>query len=368
MGFVQFPSILFRPARSIVLLLALSLTLSACRDRAPVTLSHFAAFGGQVDLSLVAVTSEQAEQAAAHVAQDFAYLERDWSSQGEAMARVNRLLAQSEPFVPPPSIVPLVRLGQSLESRSEGLVNLGLGRLVALWGFESGAPGGSLPASERITALVEASPSMASIQIEGLTLKGTNPALSLDLEPIALSRAIDLAIEHLKDLGVRNALLQSGRELRAIGERSGQPWRIPVRRPSGSAVLAIVPLRGDEALASISEQDRAFTYRGQLYHAILDPRTGWPANGVRLVTVMSGETVQAAAAARALFIAGPAAWPRVAGRLGVQHALLVDAEGRLHMTPAMAERLELVDAEESVEIAEPEWSVSRPVEEDGRQP
>jgi FAD:protein FMN transferase len=357
MGFVRSPSTLVRLARALLLLLVLSLTLIGCRDKAPVMLSRFTAFETQVDVSLVAVTRDQAERAAALVAQDFAYLERDWANDGEAMERVNRLLAQGEPFVPPPSVLRLVRLGQSLESESDGLVGLGLGRLVRLWGFDSTRESSHRPpAVEQISALVEAVPSMSSIEIEGLTLRGRNPALSLDLSPIARSQAIDLAIQHLKDLGVRNALIQAGGEQRAIGERSGQPWRIPVRRPSGSAVLAIVPLRGDESLATLTEQDQAFTYQGQLYHAILDPRTGRPATGARAVTVLSTEATHAVAAARALFVAGIQDWRRLAGRLGVRHVLLVDAEGRLHMTPAMAERLERIDADEPVEIAEPEWA------------
>lgn len=356
MGFVLFPSTSIRLARALPLMLVLSLTLVGCRDKAPVVLSRFMAFETQVDVSLVAVTRDQAERAAALVAQDFAYLERDWASDGEAMERVNRLLAQGEPFVPPPSVQRLVRLGQTLEAESEGLVALGLGRLVRLWGFDSAS--GSVhrpPSGERISTQVAAAPSMASIEIEGLTLRGRDPALSLDLGPVARSQAIDLAIQHLKDLGVRNALIQAGGELRAIGERSGQPWRIPVLRPSGSAVLAIVPLRGDEALVTLGEQERAFTDQDRLYHAILDPRTGRPATGARSVTVLSTEATHAAVAARALFIAGPKDWRRLAAHLGVHQALLVDAEGRLHMTSAMAGRLELVDVDETIEVVESEW-------------
>ncbi|MGQ9832051.1 MAG: FAD:protein FMN transferase [Thermochromatium sp.] len=356
MGFVLSPSTLVRTAHALSLLLVLSLTLTGCRNEAPVMLSHFTAFDTQVVVSLVAMTRDQAERATALIAQDFASLEREWASDGEAMRRVNRLLAQGEPFVPPPSILHLVRLGQTLESESCGLVNLGLGRLVRLWGFDAAAASSRRPpASESIRTLVEAAPSLSSIDIEGLTIRGNNPALNLDLTPIARGQAIDLAIQHLKDLGVRNALIQAGGELRVLGERSGQPWRIPVPHPSGSTVLAIASLRGDKALATVTEHERSFTDRGQTYHAILDPRTGWPATGTRSVTILGVDTTHTAAAARALFVAGPEDWPRLAGRLGVHRALLVDTEGCLPMTRAMAERLELVDTKDPIAIVAPEW-------------
>ncbi|SDY26300.1 thiamine biosynthesis lipoprotein [Allochromatium warmingii] len=345
-----------RPLALLLLLALVSLTLTACRDKAPVVLTQFTAFDTQVDVNLIAVTRQQAEHAAALVKQDFAYLDRDWSHHGEAMTRVNRLLATGQPFVPPPSVLRLVRLAQRLEAESDGLLNLANGALLRLWGFDAAEITPRPPPTEaQLAALLAAAPSLAALELQGLTLQARAPNLQLDLTPLARSQAIDLAMQHLQELGVRHALIQVGSgELRALGERSGQPWRIPVRRPSGSAVLAIMALRGDEALVTVNEQERVFTYRNQRYHAILDPRTGRPATGARSVTVMSTEATRAAAAARAIFIAGATRWREVAGRFGVQHVLLVDADGGLHLTPAMAARLERVDAAEQVELAEPE--------------
>lgn len=107
-----------RPLALLLLLALVSLTLTACRDKAPVVLTQFTAFATQVDVNLIAVTRQQAEHAAALVKQDFAYLDRDWSHHGEAMTRVNRLLATGQPFVPPPSVLRLVRLAQSSKPKA----------------------------------------------------------------------------------------------------------------------------------------------------------------------------------------------------------------------------------------------------------
>ena len=48
---------------------------------------------------------------------------------------------------------------------------------------------------------------------------------------------------------------------------------------------------------------------------------------------------RADAAATALTVAGPAHWERIAGRMGLRYVMLVDAAGRVYMTPAMAERI-----------------------------
>ncbi len=338
----------FGPRVLLIVLFSILLALSGCREKTPVVVSQFKAFGTRVDVSLVGVNREQAKQASVLLAENFAYLERDWTSTDSGpLPRVNRLLASNEPFVAPPSLVPLVRQCQTYEAQSNGLFNPAIGKLMELWGFDNGPLSHHPPpTSESIERLVKAAPSMAQIEIEGLMLKGDNRELQLDFHLIAKGYAIDLAMRHLLDLGVRNALIQAGGQLRAIGDRSGQPWRVPIRRTNSAGVFAVIAIRGDESVATSTEYDRNFIFEGKPYHAIIDPRTGWPADQTRSVTVVHNGVADAAAAATALFIAGPQAWRTIAENMSARFVLLVDMAGKVHMTRAMADRIELVDHDE----------------------
>ena len=335
--------------------LLLGLLLGGCRGETPVTTTRFNAFGSQVDLSLVGVNPGQAERAAAAIKQDFEFMHRAWHAwEPGPMGRINQLLPKGEPFVAPPSVMPLVRLSQRYAEQSGGLFNPAIGNLIDLWGFHSDSPECQPPPSQRsIERLVRANPQMSDIRIQGLELQGTNPALKLDFGPIAKGYAIDLAIDALRDLGVRHALVQIGGDLRAIGDRSGQPWRVAIRRPSGSGVLAILKIRGDESVGNAAAYERNFIYGGTTYHHILDPRTGWPAQDTLAVTVAHGDATTADAAATALFIAGPAHWHSVARAMGIRFVLLVDSKGALHMSPEMQARLEVMDASAEVRISQP---------------
>ena len=302
------------PARALLLTALLSVT-SACQDRTPVVVTRFTAFATQVDINLVGVSREQAPQVAAAI-------------------RVNRLLASGETFVPPPSMLPLLASCRTLESRSEGFFNPASGRLSALWGRDRGQP----PA-DQIARLVAAHPSLTQIEQQGLELRGTNPALALDFSRVAAGYAIDIATQHLLDLGIRNALVQVDGALRVLGDRSGQPWRLPILRASGSGVHAILAVRNREGVATVAEHDR-------LYHAIIDPQTGSPSGASRAVTVVHQDTLTATAAAMALFSAGPDDWERIAGKMGIRYVLMFDRAGGIHMSPAMAGRIEPVDAQD----------------------
>jgi thiamine biosynthesis lipoprotein len=303
-------------------------------------------------MSLVGVDQRQATEAATLIRQDFNFLEAAWHSwQPGPMGRINQLLVTDEPFVAPPSTMPLVRFSKEFESRSSGLFNPAIGYLMDLWGFHADTVRSRPPPPrQQIARLVEAAPSLAQIDIEGLELHGHNPSIKLDFDSIAKGYALDLAVEHLREIGIKSALVQAGSEVRVIGDRRGQPWRITIRRPSGSGVLAIVPMRGDESLVTKADYDRNFVFKGEIYHAIIDPRTGYPARGARSVTVLHRDATTAAAAATALFVAGPADWEAPARAMGIRYALLVDAEGTLHMNPAMAERIELVDSGVRVQL------------------
>lgn len=341
------------------LLLSLSLLggllMAGCRGETPVTTSRFSAFGATVDLSLVGVNPAQAQHAATALKQDFELMHRAWHAWDPGpMGRVNQLLPKGEAFVAPPSVMPLVRIGKLYAERSGGLFSPAIGHLMDLWGFHTDTPECQPPPSRQaIERLVKANPQMSDIQIQGLELRGTNPALKLDFGAITKGYAIDLAIEALRELGVRHALVQIGGTLRAIGHRSGQPWRVAIRRASGSGVLAILMTRSDEAVATVAAYDRNFIYGGTTYHHILDPRTGWPARDTLAVTVAHGDATTAEAAATALFVAGPERWHEVARAMGVPFVLLVDSRGSLHMSPRMQERLELMDPGAEVHLSPP---------------
>ncbi len=326
------------------LLLALLLA-AGCNRTEPVHNSRFLAFGTINDVSLVGVTREQAEAAVAALEEDFRAMHRAWHAwEPGPLGRTNRLLAEGVRFAAPPSVLTLVKRSRELAERSDYLFDPAIGRLIALWGFhDERIDCRQLPDPEEIEALVAARPSMADIEIDGIFLRSRNPLVQLDFGAIGKGYGIDLAIEHLREMGIENAIVNSGGDLRAIGSRGGHPWRIAIRSPSGSGTLGFVNIAGDESVFTSGDYERFCLRDGVRYHHIIDPRTGYPARGTRSVTVIHDNATEADAAATALFVAGPEGWHRIARQLGIRYVLLVDDEGVIHMNPAMAERVRLLE-------------------------
>lgn len=338
-------------ARRIPLLLTtvFALLLAGCPQPAPqVEVQHteFLAFGTLTELTLAGVDKQRAGEVVQALEKDFRIMESAWHAwKPGPVTRANWLLGEQRRFAAPPSVVPLVKASQELAAKSDNLFNPAIGGLIHLWGFQSDDSTASRPPPDpqAITKLVQANPRMSDIAIDGFMLASRNPAVQLDFGAIGKGYGIDFAIDHLRQLGVHNAIVNSGGDLRAIGSKGGQPWRIAIRGADGTGVLGELQIKGDESVFTSGNYERVFEWQGKHYHHILDPRTGYPARGTRSVTVIHDSATVADAAATALFVAGPKDWPRIAAQMGVSQVLLVDDQNVAHMTPAMAKRVTLTD-------------------------
>ena len=346
-----------RPAPSI-LALALTLPLMTACTKDAVYTGRFHAFGGLVDVTLVSVPVAEAQAAVAALAKDFAFMEESWDpAPGAPLARVNDLLAKGERFAGPPCVLPLIERGRALTELSDGLLNPAIGGLFELWGFyDHDAQGFRPPAPEDVASWVEKAPSLDDITVDNFFLSSANPAVRLDFSGFVRGYALDQAALHLEELGIKNAMINVGGDLHVTGSRAGHPWHVAIRRPNGTGVLATMDIKGDESVVTVGAFEEYRTWQGTHYHHILDPRSGWPADSARSVTVIHPEATLAHAAATALFIAGPDDWPGIAARMGVDQVVMTDAGNVVHLTPKAQKRLRFLEKPAATRIVDPKES------------
>ncbi len=325
----------------LVTICCLLFTLSACQPE-PETHQHSSLhFGTLIDITLYDVSAEQAEKAFVRLDQDFAYLHGAWSPwESGSLKRTNSLIATGASFSVGPSVLPLIEKSTELSQKTDQLFNPAIGRLINLWQFHRhNEPDITPPDDEDIRALVNANPRMSDIVHDGIKLRSNNTAVLLNFGAFAKGYAIDLEMQQLKNMGIQNAIINTGGDLKAIGSHGDRPWRIAIQHPRKDTWLAHLDTRNEESVFTSGDYERYYIYQGKRYHHILDPRTGYPAEGTQSVTVLHTDSGLADAAATALFVAGPDHWMRIARQLGLKEVLFVDADGVAHVTPAMHKRL-----------------------------
>ena len=331
-----------KPNYSLIALLCLIATvLSACERPTQPHQQKIYVFGTILDITLWGVDEKTARHAFTTLGQEFQTMHHEWHAwEPSLLTALNDDIAAGRPHRVAPSLVPLLISGKVLYKTSGGLFNPTIGHLLNLWGFQSeDRPNHPPPAQEKIAELVRAAPGMDALTIQGDKVSSSNPMIKLDMGGYAKGYGIDLAIERLKKLGIENAIINAGGDLRAIGSKDGKPWRVGVRHPQGKGILATIEISGDQSVFTSGNYERFREWEGVRYQHILDPRTGMPVEGVTSVTVIHDNGIEADAASTALVVAGGEAWHATARSMGIRYAMLVEDDGTLHMNPAMAQRL-----------------------------
>ena len=334
-----------RPRRPILTLIAYSVylllvSLAGCQRQQEQN-AEFYVFGTVVEGKLWGATEHQANQAFADLQKMFQRMHRDWHAwEPGRLTDINRAFAEGRPAEAEPGIVEMIRRSQQIEQATGGRFNPAIGRLIGLWGFHTSEYPiiGPPPGQADIDRILKHKPSSLDIHIQGMQLSSGNTSVELDFGGIAKGYAVDLAMRHLRELGIDSAIVNAGGDLRVMGRHGARPWRVAIRKPGGG-VIGAVEVHGDEALFTSGNYERFRQDQLKRYPHILDPHTGWPVAGVASATVITSEGILADAAATALVVAGEDEWAEVARALNLNQVLVVDESGAVFLTPEMDQRV-----------------------------
>jgi thiamine biosynthesis lipoprotein len=338
------------------LLLILALFLTVNREQR--FQQHRYVFGTWVDMTIWGVSEKRAHQAINAISTDFQTQHHQWHAwHSSPLTDLNQAIATGQTWnVQQASLLPLLVQAKRFSDQSDGLFNPAIGQLIALWGFHQDDLDNhhAVPPAEKIAELVALAPSLDDIEIDGKQVTSRNRAVQFDFGAFAKGYAVDLAIDKLRSLGIHNAIVNAGGDLKAIGQKGEQPWLIGIRHPSGKGVLAACSVSGEESVMTSGDYERFRESEGVRYSHLLNPRTGWPVQGLTSVTVIDRSGVLADAASTALSVAGLPDWHRIARQMGIKYVMLVDDVGTVYMNPAMAARIQFPSEKQpKIVVSEP---------------
>jgi len=325
-----------------LLILLTALLLTACSQPNPLHKTQLLTLGTLVSISIWDKDQELADKAVHRVEHSLNETHRRWHAwQQSDLTQINKKLSDGQSAVSTQDASELLRKAKNLAIRSDHLFNPAIGRLINLWGFHSDERlDGPPPSANKIQALLNAKPLMTDLSFNADEISCSNPAVQLDLGGFAKGYAVDLAIAELRASGIKNAIVNAGGDLRAIGQHGDRAWRIGIRHPQQAGIIASLETQGDESVFTSGNYERFFSYEGKRYHHIIDPRSGYPADQTLSVTVLHNNAATADAAATALFVAGPQHWQRIARQMGIKHVMLIDNDMKIQITRTLAERVQ----------------------------
>lgn len=129
----------------------------------------------------------------------------------------------------------------------------------------------------------------------------------IDLGGIAKGYIADKIIELYKENGIKSGIINLGGNVKVLGKKSDDlMWNIGIIKPEKHANenIAVVSVE-DMSVVTSGAYERAFSYNGKMYHHIINPITGYPAEtDLKSITVICKDSVHADALSTSLFIMG----------------------------------------------------------------
>ncbi|MGF6988990.1 thiamine biosynthesis lipoprotein [Lachnospiraceae bacterium PM6-15] len=197
----------------------------------------------------------------------------------------------------------LLTLASSYATMTDGCFNPALGSVTGLWDFKDKK---TVPPSADLEAALEHT-DYHDLQIDDQTVTLKDPLMEVDIGGIAKGFIADKLKDYLLSKGVKNALINLGGNVLAIGEKpGGSPFKIGIQNPqeeTGEA-LAVAEIDNESVVTSGTYQ-RFFEQDGIRYHHLLDPATGYPAdNDLESVSIICDSSTMADALSTACFVMG----------------------------------------------------------------
>ena len=201
----------------------------------------------------------------------------------------------------------LLRLGLSVFEKTGGTFDMTAAKLSKTWGFYRRQ--GKMPSDLEIAdALLEVGSDHIVLSESDRTVRFEKP---LEVNPGGIGKgfALDCATAILKSGSVTDFAFHGGKSSilcngNQAPEQDETGWRIAVRHPEQSERILGTLILYDQALGTSGPANQFFYFQGKRFGHIIDPRTGWPAEGMLSVTVLHSSAGWADALATGLYVAG----------------------------------------------------------------
>lgn len=180
-----------------------------------------------------------------------------------------------------------------------------MGGLIQLW--RQARREGKIPSQEEIDrelsstgmqhVVLDPERETAFFEVEGVRL---------DFAAIGKGYAIDLVRDHLLSEEVNSFLVHGGHSsIFGHGDHAGhRGWPVGIKNPLFPEKRYGTLLLRDQGMSTSGSNVQYFRYGGRRYGHLLDPRNGWPAEGLLSVTVIAPSAVLAEALSTAFYVMG----------------------------------------------------------------
>jgi thiamine biosynthesis lipoprotein len=288
------------------------LFLSTCsEENAPVSIGAFESMGTIIHV--------QPKIAVATVKGVFDRIDKEMSEwkHDSFLAQVNQSAGKSSVRCSEDT-VKAIALSLSIAKSTKGAFDPTWAAMWELWDFKEP----KIPIDQEVRSRLQLV-NWKNVKLTQDTVYLTDKGMMLGLGGIAKGVALNEARKKLLSEGVHDFLLQCGGQVLAQGNER----IIGIRKPDGlqNEIIGTIAIQ-NQSISTSGNYEKYFVLDGVRYHHILDPRTGYPAKGMKSVTVLSENAALGDALSTGLFVMGTFKGMELVERTEGVEALFIDSQ------------------------------------------
>lgn len=195
----------------------------------------------------------------------------------------------------------LVKDALEICSSTDGAFDISIASVMDLWGFYTKEF--YVPNSDEISSELSRV-DYKNISVDNNVISVRNNS-QIDLGGIAKGYLSERIMEIFKNDGVDSGIISLGGNVQTLGKKSdGSNWKVAIQNPDDDTYIGGLSI-SDKAIITSGGYQRFFEQNGVIYHHIIDPKTGYPANsGLKSVSIVSDSGTLADGLSTALFVMG----------------------------------------------------------------
>ena len=142
----------------------------------------------------------------------------------------------------------------------------------------------------------------------------------------AANRAMDVMVAQ----GVSSGMINAGGDLISWGKnKDNKAWSIGIADPDNKHKMVGWLALENVALVTSGDYEKFFTFKKQRFGHIVDPRTGYPTQGIKSVSILCPDAELADALATAVYVLGQSLGMQLVNQLKGVEGLLITTDDQI---------------------------------------
>ena len=277
----------------------------------------------------------RAVRAGIREAQRIDHLFSYWDSTSQ-ITQINRA-AGRHPVVVAPEVYALIQRTLRLSAFSGGAFDISFAGGEKIYRFDQQAHA-ALPDSAVVRASVRRI-NYRKVLLDSAThsVLLQEVGMRINLAGILQGYGVRRAQALMQQMGVAGGLINGSGDISCWGRQAdGSRWRIAIGDPARPRAVSAWLTVTDMAVVTAGNYEQYFTVQGRYYGHIIDPHTGYPATGLRSVTIVCPDVELADGLDEVVFVLGPEAGLRFIDGLKGVACTLITNDGRTLTSQGMA--------------------------------